>query len=112
VTIGRACDRQKFRTVAAKTTDPTDALIGDRLVGVVLHILGDQPGAHRHLEPLIGADFSSARRSHIIRYQWDQRVVNHCYYARFCGYRDSPTGHANCDGIVEYARIKDHPPHS
>jgi len=107
---GALATAQKFRTVAAKTTDPADALIGDRLVGVVLHILGDQPGARRHLEPIIGADFSSARRSHIIRYQWDQRVVNHCYYARILwlqGFADQAT--RIVDGIVEYARIKDHP---
>ena len=107
---GALATAQKFRTVAAKTTDPTDALIGDRLVGVVLHILGDQPGARRHLEPIIGADFSSARRSHIIRYQWDQRVVNHCYYARIVwlqGFADQAM--RIVDGIVDYARIKDHP---
>jgi predicted ATPase len=107
---GALADAQKFRTVAAKTTDPTDALIGDRLVGAALHILGDQPGARRHVEPLIGADFSPARRSHIIRYQWDQRVVNHCYYARILwlqGFADQAMHIV--DGIVDYARIKDHP---
>jgi tetratricopeptide (TPR) repeat protein len=101
---------QKFRTVAATTAEPTDALIGDRLGGVVLHILGDQAGARQHLEPLIGADFSAARRSHIIRYQWDQRVVNHCYYARILwlqGFADQAM--RTVHGIVDYARIKDHP---
>jgi len=49
-------------------------------------------------------------RSHIIRYQWDQRVVNHCYYARFLwlqGFADQAMRIVN--GIVDYARIKDHP---
>src|SRR5207249_8595573 len=69
-----------------------------------------QPGARRHIEPLIGADFSTARRTHIIRYQWDQRVVNHSYYARILwlqGFADQAM--RIVDGIVEYARIKDHP---
>jgi hypothetical protein len=41
-----------------------------RFVGAVLHILGDQRGARQHLGPLLDADFSAARRLHIIRYQW------------------------------------------
>jgi predicted ATPase/DNA-binding SARP family transcriptional activator len=108
---GALATAQTFRAVAATTTDPTDALIGDRLVGVVLHILGDQPGARGHLEPLIGADFSTARRSHIIRYQWDQRVVNDSYYARILwlqGFADQAM--RIVDGFVDYARSKDHPP--
>jgi len=101
---------QKFRVVAATTTDPADARIGDRMVGAVLHILGDQPGARRHVEPLIGADFSTARHSHIVRYQWDQRVVTHCYYARILwlqGFADQAMRMVH--GIVDYARTKDHP---
>ena len=67
-------------------------------------------GPRRHVEPLIGADFSTARRSHIIRYQWDQRVVNHCDYARILwlqGFADQAL--QIVDGIVDYARSKDHP---
>jgi predicted ATPase/DNA-binding winged helix-turn-helix (wHTH) protein len=101
---------ETFRTVAAKTADPSDALVGSRLIGVALHILGDQPAARRHVEPLVGADFATTRRSHIIRYQFDQRVMTHCYYARILwlqGFADQAMQTA--DGIVDYARTKDHP---
>jgi hypothetical protein len=30
---------ETFRTIAAKTADPSDALVGGRLIGVALHIL-------------------------------------------------------------------------
>ncbi len=100
---------ETFRTVAAKTADPSDALIGGRLIGVALHILGDQPAARRHIEPLVGADFTTPRRSHIIRYQFDQRVTTHCYYTRILwlqGFADQAMQIA--DSIVDYARTKDH----
>src|SRR6266852_2654446 len=46
---------EKFRTVAAEAADRSDVPIGSRLIGQALHILGDQPGARRHLEPLVGS---------------------------------------------------------
>src|SRR6266542_6600357 len=46
---------EKFRTVATETAARSDVPIGSRLIGLALHILGDQPGARRHLEPLVGA---------------------------------------------------------
>ena len=98
---------ETFRTVAAKTADPSDVLVGGRLIGVALHILGDQPAARRHVEPLVGADFTTTRRSHIIRYQFDQRVMTHCYYARILwlqGFADQAMHIA--DSIVDYARTK------
>jgi predicted ATPase/DNA-binding winged helix-turn-helix (wHTH) protein len=100
---------ETFRSVAAKTTDPSDALVGARLIGVALHILGDQPGARRLFEPLVGADFTTTRRSHIIRYQFDQRVTIHCYYARILwlqGFADQAMQVA--DSIVDYAQTEEH----
>jgi hypothetical protein len=38
---------ERFCAYAAKTTDPTDGPIGDRLVGVALLVLGDPTAAHR-----------------------------------------------------------------
>jgi predicted ATPase/DNA-binding winged helix-turn-helix (wHTH) protein len=71
---------EKFRTIAGERADRSDVPIGSRLIGQALHILGDQPGARRHLEPLVGAPFATARRpSHIILYQFDERVVLECY---------------------------------
>jgi predicted ATPase/DNA-binding SARP family transcriptional activator len=95
--------------VAARTADPTDALIGRRLIGVVRHILGDQAEAQRHVEPLVGVDFSAGRRSYIARYQFDQRVVTHSFYARIRwvqGFADQAMRVAA--EVVDYARDMDH----
>src|SRR6266436_5350026 len=73
---------EKFRTVAADTAARSDVPIGNLLIGLTLHVLGDQPGARRHLEPLVCSHFVTARPSHISLYQYDQRVTLECYYAR------------------------------
>jgi predicted ATPase/DNA-binding winged helix-turn-helix (wHTH) protein len=96
---------EKFRTVAA---DTVDAPTGNLLIGVTLHVLGDQPGARRHLEPLVGSHFVTARLSHLSLYQRDQRVVLDCYYARVLwlqGFGDKAKGLT--EELVDYARTID-----
>src|SRR6266704_451885 len=101
---------EKFRTVATETAARSDVPIGSRLIGLALHILGDQPGARRHLEALVGSRFATARRpSHIILYQYDQRVILECYYARVLwlqGFGDQ--ARRLTENLVGYARTKDH----
>jgi predicted ATPase/DNA-binding winged helix-turn-helix (wHTH) protein len=101
---------EKFRTVAGETADRSDVPIGSRLIGQALHILGDQPGARRHLEPWVGSRFAMARRpSHLILYQFDQRVVLECYYARVLwlqGFVDQAS--RLTENLVGSARTKDH----
>jgi hypothetical protein len=64
---------ESFCTQASKTSDPADGAIGDRLVGVALLALGDQEGARRHIERMLGRYV--ARNSHIIRFHYDQRLL-------------------------------------
>jgi len=100
---------ERFRAVAAETPDPSDDLIGERLIGVVWHVLGDQPAARRHIEPLVGADLATDRRSHILRYQYDQRVVTHCHYAKISWLQGHPDRAMQvAEAVVDYARTKDH----
>jgi predicted ATPase len=100
---------EKFRTVAAEAADRSDVPIGSRLIGLALHILGDQPGARRHLEPLVRSRVATARSSHIILYQYDQRVLVDCYYARVLwlqGFGDQ--ARRLTESLVDYVRTKDH----
>jgi len=68
---------ERFCAYAVKTTDPANGPIGDRLVGIVQLILGDLEDARRHLERML--DRYVARKSHIIRFQYDQRSLAHSY---------------------------------
>jgi len=99
---------EKFRTVAAETAD-SDVAFGSRLIGLALHILGDQPGARRHLEPLARSRVATAGPSHIILYQYDLRVLFDSYYARVLwvqGFGDQAK--RLTESLVDYAGAKDH----
>jgi predicted ATPase/DNA-binding winged helix-turn-helix (wHTH) protein len=99
---------ERFCSYAAKTTDPADAPVGDLLVGVALHALGDLEGARRHFERMLGRYV--AKRSHIIRFLYDQRLMAHSYYSLIRwleGFADQAIRNIECQ-VVD-ARASDHP---
>jgi predicted ATPase len=99
---------ERFCLYAAKTTDPADGPIGDRLVGAALLALGDLEGARRHIERML--DRYVARRSHIIRFQFDQRLLAHTYHSLILwllGFADQAMRSVEC--LVVDARASDHP---
>ena len=104
---------ESMRTAAATIAGPTEALVAGKFLGTIVHLLGDQPGARRHIERLVNDDVTIKHHSHTIRYQWDQRVTTHSMYARILwlqGFTDQAVRIA--DDIVEYARTTGHAPSS
>src|SRR5207342_2992675 len=63
---------ERFCAVAASSRDPVDLPIGDRMMGLSLHYLGDQTNARQHFERMLSRYVAPVRRSHIIRFQFDQ----------------------------------------
>ena len=99
---------ERFCTYAAKTTDPADGLIGDRLVGAALLGLGDLEGARRHFEHMLGRYV--ARRSHIVRFQFDQHLLARSYHSLILwlqGFADQAMRSVECQ-VVD-ARASDYP---
>jgi predicted ATPase/DNA-binding winged helix-turn-helix (wHTH) protein len=99
---------EKFCTYAAKSADPADALIGDRLVGVALLALGDLESARRHIERMLGRYV--ARTSHIIRFQFDQQLLAYSYRCRILwlqGFADQAL--RSVESHLVAARASDHP---
>jgi predicted ATPase len=99
---------EKFCTYAAKTTDPADRPIGDRLVGLALLTLGDLEGARQHIERMLG--HYVARRSHIIRFHYDQRLLahsNHSLILWLQGFADQAM--RSVERHVVDPRASDHP---
>jgi predicted ATPase/DNA-binding winged helix-turn-helix (wHTH) protein len=99
---------EKFCTFAAKSTDPADGLVGDRLVGVALLALGDLEGARRHIERMLGRYV--ARTSHTIKYQFDQQLLAYSYRCRILwlqGFADQAL--ASVESHLVAARASDHP---
>jgi predicted ATPase len=99
---------ERFRACAAKSTDSADGLIGDRLVGVALLALGDLESARRHIQRMLGRYV--ARRSHIIRFQFDQQLLAHSYHTRILwlqGFADQAM--RTVESHLVAARASDHP---
>jgi predicted ATPase len=65
---------RRFGSLAAAKASPAEGLVGERMVGVSLHYMGDQIGAREHLERVLDNYVTPAQRSHAIRFQYDQRV--------------------------------------
>lgn len=55
--------------------DTNEQLIGDRIIGVALHFLGDQRGAREHTERMISRYVAPAHGAHMIRFQNDQVIA-------------------------------------
>src|SRR5258706_3590245 len=99
---------ERFCTYAANSTDPADQRNGDRLVGVGLLSLGDLEGARRAIEHMLGR--LVARRSDIIRFQYDQRSLARSYYSLILwlqGFAEQAMCSIECN-LVD-ARASDHP---
>ncbi len=99
----RFCDR------AANTANPADLLVGERMVGVSLHYLGDQTNARRYLEGMLSRYVAPTHRSHAIRFQYDQQVATRMVLARILwlqGFPDQALRTAQSN--AEDARAIDH----
>ncbi|MBV9220534.1 MAG: hypothetical protein JOY94_14050 [Methylobacteriaceae bacterium] len=73
---------ERFSVLAARHTDPTDVLIGDRMVGYTLHILGDQTRSRLLLERMLARYEPPVIGAQTIRYVFDQRAMARCFLAR------------------------------
>ncbi|HBK09572.1 MAG TPA: transcriptional regulator, partial [Acetobacteraceae bacterium] len=73
---------QKFRALAASRSDPNDRLVGERLIGVSQHFLGDQTSARHHLEQMLAHYVPPVHKSHIIHFQSDQRAAAGAFLGR------------------------------
>jgi predicted ATPase len=68
---------RRFKKAASKASDPADALVADRMIGLVLHFLGQHAEARQHIENMLSRYVAPIDRSHIIRFQYDQRAMAH-----------------------------------
>jgi len=66
---------QRFREVAANSSEPTDSLVSARMMAQSLHFLGKQSEALVLIEDMLRRYEPPHRRSHVVRFQFDQRVT-------------------------------------
>jgi predicted ATPase len=100
---------ESFHRLAAGA-DPADLLVGERMIGTALHILGEQAEARRRIEYMLGRYVAPADRSHLIRFQFDQRVAARSFHARILWLQGFPDQAMQvAASTVEEAQGVDHP---
>ena len=62
--------------------DPADVLVGDRMIGYIRHLLGDQSGAREHIERMLAGYVTPVVGARMIRFVFDQRATARCFLAR------------------------------
>ncbi len=100
---------KQFCSLAARSNNPADRQVGDRMMGAALHFLGDQVGARRHIEHMLARYVAPAHRSHVVRFQFDQRLTAQITLARVLwlqGLGDQAM--RTLDRMVEAALALDH----
>jgi hypothetical protein len=65
----------RFATLAERAGDSQDRMIGQRIRGKSLHYLGDFVGSRRQIEQMLKRYTPPPERSHLIRFQYDQRLT-------------------------------------
>ncbi|HEY2537983.1 MAG TPA: winged helix-turn-helix domain-containing protein, partial [Stellaceae bacterium] len=72
----------QYRSLSARAGNTADQLVGDRMTGASLHFLGNQAGARECIERMLGRYTTPVSRSHVVRFQFDQRVTARITLAR------------------------------
>ena len=100
---------QRFHALAAKQPEENDRLIGERMIGVTQHLLGDQAGARSHIEHMLAHYVPPVETPHFIRFAIDQRVAARVCLARVLWLQGFPDQAVHTAGrAVEEARETDH----
>ena len=101
---------QRFCKLAAQHGHLGDLPVGDRMVGYILHLLGDQTGARRHIERMLANYVVPVTGSQMIRFVFDQKITARCFLARVLWLKGFPDqASSGVDEIVESAVAENDP---
>lgn len=65
---------KRFYGIAASVPGQSDVPVGDRMLAMAFHYMGDQTAARHHFERMLNHQAATAHRSHTFRFLLDQRV--------------------------------------
>jgi predicted ATPase len=100
---------RRFCSLAANQADPGDQLVGDRMMGILLHYRGDQAEARAYIGRVLARYVPPVHRSHIVRFQFDHRVLARVTLARILWLQGFPDlAMRTAQSSVEQARAIDH----
>jgi predicted ATPase len=72
----------RFATLPDGAVEAADRFVGERILGVTLHVLGDQARARLHIENMLRGYVAPPGQIHILRYHFDQNVAALTFYAQ------------------------------
>jgi predicted ATPase/DNA-binding winged helix-turn-helix (wHTH) protein len=81
---------KRFSELAASAGDKLAILVGDRMVGYILHLLGDQAEARHYIERMLGKYEVPVIGAQMIRFVFDQRATARCFLARILWLQGRP----------------------
>ncbi len=101
---------KRFADLATTQPNRDDVLIGERIVGVAEHFLGDLRGARRNLEHMLANFVTPASKSHyVVRFGFDQRIPARIMLARILWLQGYPErAQREVDATIEEARGTGH----
>jgi len=70
---------RQFATLGPGNTPQADLLVGERILGLTLHVMGDHGNALRHIDHMLEHYVAPPNGSHLVRYQFDQKVTARCH---------------------------------
>jgi predicted ATPase len=95
---------EKFYETAMKSVQPSDMWVGDRMVGYILHLLGEQDVARVRIERMLGQYETPEIGSLMIRFVFDQRATSRCFLSRILWLQGFPDrAAAEIDNVLEGA---------
>ena len=100
---------QKFRDVAVNHGDDDAALVGERTIGMSLFYLGDHSHSRLHAEAMLQNYSRPENLSHIIRFQFDPRIVSRTLLSKLLRAQGFPDqAMAEIHGVIEEATTVGH----
>ena len=73
---------ERFCEIATRSDHSSDLWVGDRMVGYILHLLGEQEAARQRIERMLSRYESPVIGSQMIRFVFDQRATARCFLSR------------------------------
>ena len=89
---------ERFYEVAGRSENLSDLYVGDRMVGYILHLLGEQEASRERIERMLTHYEAPATGSEMIRFVFDQRATAKCFLSRILWLQGFPDQAA---GLVE-----------
>ena len=81
---------KQLATPKAANTSQADELVGERMLGFTLHVMGDHGKALGHIDRMLMHYVAPTDRTHLVRYQFDQKVIANTFKSRILWARGLP----------------------